>query len=78
MARSRRRNNWPMRFAAILGSVTAFVGFWQLAVRNPHPPDPNGAALLPTATPTEAFTYPSSNSTPIPLPTPPDSSTGMS
>lgn len=80
MARSQRgRGNWGLRAIALLGSAGAFFGFWQMAIRVPHPLTVNGAAQL-TPTPTDSYTIPTgpTKSTPLPLPGPPNGSTGLS
>lgn len=70
------RRNWGGRVAAFVGSVAAFVGFWQMAAQTPHP---ISALNAPQATPTDSFNVPSGQGgNPIPLPTAPHSSTGLS
>ena len=72
--RPQRGANWGMRLMALAGSVVAFVGFWQLAVRDPHPVAFGAGA---TPTPGDNYTIPTGNN-PIALPTPPHSGTGIS
>lgn len=70
------RKNWGGRVVALMGSVAAFVGFWQMAAQMPHPV----SALNTTqATPTDSYTVPTGqDGNPIPLPKAPHSSTGLS
>ncbi len=73
----RQRGNWVPRGLALVGSIGAFLGFWQLAASNPHPAS---AAANVAATPTASYTLPSGSSAnnPIPLPGAPHGATGLS
>jgi hypothetical protein len=74
-SRPKRRGNWGLRLTAVLGSVAALAGFWQLAAHNPHPALDTNAA---PATTQDNYTIPSGGSNPLPLPPSPHSSTRQS
>gem|GEM_PF-3208956 len=64
--RPKRRNNWPLRTTALFGSIGALVGFWQLAVHNPHP----NIGVESTPISGDNYTVPTGHgANPLPLPT---------
>jgi hypothetical protein len=73
--RSSRRGNWGLRGLAVVGTLAALTGFWQLAAHNPHPA-PTGQAVTPV--PTDTYSVPTNNGGGLSLPGPPNSGTGLS
>lgn len=69
------RRYWSWRLSAVAGSMAVFVGFWQLAVRQPHPPAFGQA----TPTPGDTYSVPGAGQgSALPLPGQPHSGTGLS
>jgi hypothetical protein len=68
------RRYWSWRLSAVAGSLAIFVGFWQLAVRQPHPAGFGQAAPTP-----DTYSVPGAGQgNPLPLPGQPHSGTGLS